>query len=486
MAAHENKDIFERMKTVSLVFLLLLYAAHAYNLPFLKRKDMVGIWKVCMKAKYNRPFPNPSELYKEKLGVSLAGYEEEVVVRLNDDGTFDPYTLPLDDADMEHETIDSTKVSEKHLHHLLGLGGVWEYRDHDLLLAAHRPQNADPLRIKDMLFRGKPEAETLSYMMDMDTSVLPDSVIDTLNDIQLTIPQGQIISGKFLYPPKHSQFFEEPVLIRSNIRAFFFMKQQLGHMNAEIKKPKTLEEVPDWKFQPSDFYNRTFYLAASEHPVAEQHILEDKHCNPEENPVLDVRVLEVTFFPNNTFAALGTEKILRGKFGITGRKGDHLWLQVSIFGAGRSVSGSVYSEGRLVDQQDKRGYLGPIVAYPNSQNETVHHIYGDFYQGMYDLEKVQKHQSDGTFVLQEVKECEIDFDDDDNDLDEEEAEIAFWRSFWGDWDDGSENSLDEEEISAWLSMLNEDSDENDHQKESQEYDDQNYYDPWEGEEDAFQ
>jgi hypothetical protein len=62
------------------------------------------------------------------------------------------------------------------------------------------------------------------------------------------------------------------------------------------------------------------------------------------NRPVDIRVMEVKFFANNTFAScagLG-ELILRGTFHIIGEKRDHLWMQVRRFGFGRSVSGSVY------------------------------------------------------------------------------------------------------------------------------------------------
>jgi hypothetical protein len=59
---------------------------------------------------------------------------------------------------------------------------------------------------------------------------------------------------------------------------------------------------------------------------------------------VNIRVIEVAFFSNNTFASVSGlgDNILRGKFHIVGDKRDHLWMQVWRFGFGRSVSGSVY------------------------------------------------------------------------------------------------------------------------------------------------
>merc|ERR1712071_173034 len=40
--------------------------------------------------------------------------------------------------------------------------------------------------------------------------------------------------------------------------------------------------------------------------------------------------------------------------------GDQLWMQVLRFGFGRSVSGSTYSEGTFLTQDDERSYWGTI------------------------------------------------------------------------------------------------------------------------------
>jgi hypothetical protein len=65
----------------------------------------------------------------------------------------------------------------------------------------------------------------------------------------------------------------------------------------------------------------------------------------EKNAPVPIRVVEVEFFVNNTFATvggLGDSAILRGRWSIIGDKRDQLWMQVLRFGFGRSVSGSVY------------------------------------------------------------------------------------------------------------------------------------------------
>jgi hypothetical protein len=78
---------------------------------------------------------------------------------------------------------------------------------------------------------------------------------------------------------------------------------------------------------------------------------------------LSVFLLQVEFFQNNTFATIGgmgASTILRGKFYIIGDKKDQLWMQIWRFGFGRSVSGSVYSEGTYLSKDDEKTYWGRI------------------------------------------------------------------------------------------------------------------------------
>ena len=69
-----------------------------------------------------------------------------------------------------------------------------------------------------------------------------------------------------------------------------------------------------------------------------------KQQEEEANRPAMIRVMEVKFFSNNTFATVAGlgGNILRGKFDIIGHDRDQLWMQVWRFGFGRSVSGSVY------------------------------------------------------------------------------------------------------------------------------------------------
>jgi hypothetical protein len=136
--------------------------------------------------------------------------------------------------------------------------------------------------------------------------------------------------------------------------------------------------------------------------------------------------MPITFHSNNTFTAIGTEKILRGRFDITGDDGDNLYFRVSLFGIGRSTPGSVFSEGRLLSQEDRRAYIGQIQAY-EGKNKTNLFVKGDFYYG-YD-KTAKKANSMGTFTLQEV-DSQVDAVDDEKD----ESSLAGVESDHS-WDD---------------------------------------------------
>lgn len=83
------------------------------------------------------------------------------------------------------------------------------------------------------------------------------------------------------------------------------------------------------------------YIAPSEDPPSKK---AQKKAEEDENRPVNIRVVEVAFFANNTFATVSGlgDNILRGKFHIIGENRDQLWMQVWRFGFGRSVSGSVY------------------------------------------------------------------------------------------------------------------------------------------------
>jgi len=209
------------------------------------------------------------------------------------------------------------------------------------------------------------------------------SVLDT----HLSVPKGQVNVGRFTYPQHHPSFFEAPMF---NPRAGgkFELKQVLGTLNTQQQED---DEKFEEMFSASDFYNKTFLLTS--HPIPEfrpkgnirwsikynkfvedppQRFKKDEEKTMDQ-PVHNIRVLEVIFFANNTFATtggMGGSAILRGKFSVIGKEKDHIWMQVIRFGFGRSVSGSVFSEGNSLTNDDEKAYWGKIKYDDNGDQLT--------------------------------------------------------------------------------------------------------------------
>jgi hypothetical protein len=210
-------------------------------------------------------------------------------------------------------------------------------------------------------------------------------------DTHLSVPLGSINVGKFFYPKHHPSFFEQP-MYHPVKTGTFALRQILGNLNTAHHDP-TKDMVVE-KFLRSDFYNKTFLLTS--HPLRSSSSPKgkkrwsNKHNDyvydspPPEKTAVDVpssavRVLQVAFYANNTFSTtggLGGAAILRGKFDIVGTEKDHLWMQVIRFGFGRSVSGSVYSEGPMLSHEDVKAYWGSIHKLPVALQDDRNHSLG--------------------------------------------------------------------------------------------------------------
>jgi hypothetical protein len=404
--------------------------------PFLRRQDMTGIWRVTHSSLQlpttTTTTTTTTTATTNNNNIDKTSSQDEIVLRLNEDGTFDPYT-----------TIEESAAHGDHLHHILGRGGSWEYRDKSLILAADRPEDADSSKVHDTLLTGKlmvrvneclPTDQKLWSQENEDKDkdgkeeAKTSSNTDTDIDVHLSIPNGQVSIGRFMYPKKHKAFFDAPMLFHQSSIGSFSMNQLLGNLNARLKTSIEEPSVVVAKFHKQDFYGRRFYLTSAPHKVDPGIAKIDKRYD-EEKVLHDFRVMPITFHSNNTFSAIGTEKILRGRFGIAGEERDRFWFQVSLFGAGRSAPGSVYSEGRLVSHDDQRGYVGRIQEYEpqNNNNRTMFFIEGEFYIGD-DFKKPKKPNSMGTFTLQEIDDLDDDDEEDeaeDKEDTSEESEGAF-------------------------------------------------------------
>jgi hypothetical protein len=206
-------------------------------------------------------------------------------------------------------------------------------------------------------------------------------------DAHLAVQKATVKVGKFFYPKHHPSFFELPIY-NPDKRGAFQLRQILGSLNTNLPDQDTEVE----KFQRSDFYNKTFVLTS--HPLGQRRpkgekrwsikqnkFVEDppsnkaakKYAEDMENNPVKIRVMQVRFFPNNTFATIGGtgDAILRGKFDVIGQDKDSLWMHISRFGFGRSVSGSVFSEGRMLSHDDAKSYWGTIRYQSDNERHVV-------------------------------------------------------------------------------------------------------------------
>lgn len=180
---------------------------------------------------------------------------------------------------------------------------------------------------------------------------------------------GDVFAGKFCYPKQHPAFFDEPIAAT--------MKNQTGNFSlvraiaansvqpsAALPKNATAANYNSIApFQKSDFYGRKFFMTIE--PLILMRSLSKEAAEIGRNLPVDIRAMPIQFYRNNTFQAFGMNKILRGRFDILipNERRDlfELWFQVSLFGAGRSAPGSVYSEGLGLTHHDKRSYVGEII-----------------------------------------------------------------------------------------------------------------------------
>jgi hypothetical protein len=198
----------------------------------------------------------------------------------------------------------------------------------------------------------------------------------TALDTHLLVPKGSIHIGKFFYPKHHPAFFEQPIF-QPVKKGTFVLRQILGSLNMARDTQSQTHAVE--QFQRRDFYNKTFLLTS--HPLKQppspnnnkkKNMFNNNNnsARSSSSSMANIRVMQVAFHANNTFstvAGLGESAILRGKFDIIGEEKNQLWMQVMRFGFGRSVSGSVYSEGRMLTHEDAKTYWGSIQV----QEETI-------------------------------------------------------------------------------------------------------------------
>ena len=337
-----------RQTIPSILLLLFSFAvsSSAYatpkGTPELNRRAMAGLWRLLTtnpkSLEVSKPPMKEFTVYPKKC--------KEFLLMLKEDGSFQQY----DDKDKK------------------AMSGKWDFLDGNLILAADS-QKRDLTPQRDTILVGKVVATSEQSLGD-------DFKNTTTMDVHLSVPQGSVKVGKFFYPKHHPSFFEQPIF-RPIPTGSFQLQQVLGKLKMNYME----EEAAVEKFRRDDFDNKRFFLTS--HPlehkpkkrlrwsikynkfvgtfercvsyctVFDSHsysmLLEDaprKKSQPNEDVTMtSIRVMEVEFFSNHTFATvagLGEGTVLRGKWDIIGNKRDQLWMQVWRFGFGRSVSGSVY------------------------------------------------------------------------------------------------------------------------------------------------
>jgi hypothetical protein len=278
------------------------------------------------------------------------------------------------------------------------------------------------------------------------TTINRAAVLDT----HLSVPKGTISIGKFCYPKKHPSFFEQP-MFRPIQKGFFALRQVLGPLSQNQQPQDNRHQKP--MYERADFYNKTFLLTSSPIPprppsssssagekrwsIKYNKFVQDPPSSSSSNKKIhrddtedtskqsaNIRVMEVAFYQNNTFcsiAGLGESAILRGKFDVIGPDKDQIWFQIARFGFGRSVSGSVYSEGRMLSHEDAKAYWGTIHRMDETDPSSRLEIRGSVLLG-WELEPLPV----ARFIMRETEtggtELTILDDEDEDDDDDEEEE----------------------------------------------------------------
>jgi hypothetical protein len=360
--------------------------------------------------------------------------QTEIFIKIKDDHTFEQcQALTFSDGIDNEVTIEERLEREvsKRERESFAWKGTWAFVDGNLILAADRPEkkpysfyggssnddddmkDGDVRAIEvDTILVGKVAVQSEESLTDNPAVAALDDDSTSLSstpsssssssttqprkgtiDVYLSIPRGKIKTGKFMYPKTHPSFFEQPIFTPTT-KGRFELRQVLGEYNAATpNKGDALVEL----FRKSDLVGKRFYLSTFPLPKRKKKFerwdktelkfvqgeyeptakeKEDESLKPGEN----MQVMAVELFVNNTFSTvfgLGSSTILRGKWNIIGDKRDQLWMMVSRFGFGRSVSGSTFSEGTSLTQNDEKAFWGKIIEVKDGSGNKDSHEAGD-------------------------------------------------------------------------------------------------------------
>eukprot|EP00578_Thalassiosira_sp_NH16_P013150 CAMPEP_0181123688 /NCGR_PEP_ID=MMETSP1071-20121207/26047_1 /TAXON_ID=35127 /ORGANISM="Thalassiosira sp., Strain NH16" /LENGTH=394 /DNA_ID=CAMNT_0023208875 /DNA_START=44 /DNA_END=1226 /DNA_ORIENTATION=- len=342
--------------------------------------------------------------------------QTEIFIKLKDDHTFQQCTaLQFSDGADEENSLEEKLEMEvsKRERESFAWKGTWDFIDGKLILAADRPEKKPFSAYEDDSNtdggNGGAEADTIligNVSVQSEESLSENPALEQRHqdklegddkanpslppkkgtiDIHLSVPKGKIKTGKFMYPKTHPPF----PIVRAQSKGRFELRQILGDYNAKLADDEDgdLTEL----FRKKDLVGKRFYLTTFPlrkrrkkfdrwDMMQNRYVKEEYELTAEEKeeedlkPGKNMQVVAVELFANNTFSTLyglGSSTVLRGRWSIIGEKRDQLWMMVYRFGFGRSVSGSTFSEGTSLTQNDEKGYWGTITALEDGSKESI-------------------------------------------------------------------------------------------------------------------
>lgn len=321
------------------LFCYFLGVVSAFSIP--------GIWKLCLSENaLNQIFTGEQrdvDLFRAKLMKLQDHKNAEVLVKLNPDGSF--------------------RQCSEYYQEGRWWGGRWRFRnDEGVILLALDRQYYGPRF--DILLIGE---------LSQTTALIG----------------GHVYAGKFMYPKKHPAFFDGCLAFSMNTTGTFQLERCISSQSISLQSYPN--NKPQQLYRSSDFEHRTFLLCVE--PIEGR---ETKKETTAPQP-FDLRTMRVVFHGNSTFQAFSPTKILRGRYALQHTSdGEFLQFHVSLFGAGRSAPGSVYSEGKGLSHDDKRSYSGRILR----ESDHKLHVRGTVFFGS-DLGTDARPEPVGVFQLVE-------------------------------------------------------------------------------------
>lgn len=395
----------------------------------------------------------------------------ELFLKLKDDYTFEQCTaLQFSDGVDERLEMELENELSRRERETFVVRGTWDLVDGKLILAADRPEKKPPALFDDdgmddgnespdTILVGKVAVETQESLTENPALAGRDSSTEQSTrkrtiDIHLSVPKGKIKTGRYFYPKTHPSFFEQPIFKPEN-QGKFELKQVLGEHNAKLaEEGDNMIEL----FRKKDLVGKKFYLSTfplpkrrkkfeTWDPILTKFVQKEYEISAEEKaeedlqPGKNMQVVAVELFANNTFSTLGglgSSTVLRGKWSIIGDKRNKLWMMVYRFGFGRSVSGSTFSEGLSLTQNDEKckqpacsmycrvisrtktfqGYWGTISEVESANDEKKIEVEGAVMVG-WGLEPTTL----GRYKMIEIEDEMLEEDDEEDDDDDEDDYI---------------------------------------------------------------